>query len=102
MLASVMDEAGILAIVRSAFDETLEIREYTKLEELEEEQYDADINEEFADFDRRKAEEEERLTHLFEAKEHDRKQDEKMSSMEEELADFKNRKLIDPFAEDDE
>ena len=100
MLAKSLEDEGIIAIVRSAFDEHLEVRDYNKLEGLEEDEVDLDMNKEFADFDRRKAEETERMSNLFGAKDHERRQAEKVSAMEEELRDFKNRKTIDPFGED--
>ncbi len=99
MLAASLDESGIVAIVRSAFDEHLEIRDHLKLEELEKEEQDADLEAEFEAFDQRKADEADRMAQLFAEKDHERKHDDRMSSMEEELRNFKNRKVIDPFGD---
>ena len=99
MLAASLDEAGIVAIVRSAFDEHLEVRDHLKLEDLEQEERDVDLEAEFEAFDRRKAAEAEKMAQLFAEKDHERKHGDRMSSMEEQLRNFKHRKLIDPFGD---
>ena len=57
------------------------------------------ISEDLREFDRRKSEEAEKMSKLFESGEHEKKQQEKMDRMGEDLKDFKKRKPINPFGD---
>lgn len=94
-------DAGILAVVESAFDTHLEIRDHRGLDDLEEGERSRALDEDLADFERRKEEEADRMSRLFDAGDHERRQQERIRKMDEELRDFRQRKPRNPFGDDD-
>lgn len=100
-----LQERGIVALVESAFDTHVEVRDHLALEELPAEEETTALDEDLADFDRRKSEEAEKMGKLFADGEHERRQREKMRKMEEELRGFPQRKKPrrpSPFGDDPE
>jgi hypothetical protein len=95
-----LQKDGVVALVDSAFDTHVEIRDHLKLEELEPAAEASDLEAELADFGRRKQEESERMGRLFSEGEPARRQAERLKKMEKELHDFHKRKPRDPFAKD--
>ncbi len=95
-----LQDLGIVVLVTSAYDDHVEIRDYSKLEELPDEVADS-MTEDLADFDRRKQEEAEMMANLFAEKDHEKKHSERIDKMDQELSDFKNRKPINPFGDDE-
>jgi hypothetical protein len=87
-----LQDLGIVALVESAFDTHVEVRDYLLIEELELEEAEGDLSEDLADFDRRKQEETAKMQQLFSDGEHDRKQSERHQKMDEELRDFRKKK----------
>lgn len=97
-----LQEAGVLALVESAFDTHVEVREHLRLEELPADDEPDDLTADLADFDRRKEEEARRMEQLFADGEPRRRQQEKMRRMEEELRGFREqRKPRNPFEDGD-
>ena len=94
-----LDDLGVAALVKSAFETHAEIRDHLAVEELPAEG-GPEISEDLREFDRRKSEEAEKMSNLFESGEHHKKQQDKMDQMGEDLKDFKKRKPINPFGED--
>ena len=93
-------ESGIVAVVESAFDTHVEIRDYHLLEDLPAVETDGDLSEDLADFDRRKREESERMDRLFGDREHEKRQAERMQKMDQELRDYRKKKPPNPFGDD--
>ncbi len=97
--ASALADAGIVAIVESAFDTHLELRDHGRLEELEEAARSRALDEDLAAFERRKEEEAQRMARLFDEGDHERRQQERIQKMEEELRGFRKRKPRNPFGD---
>ncbi len=93
-----LDDLGVVALVKSAFETHAEIRDHLAVEELPTEGGPA-ISEDLREFDRRKSEEAEKMSKLFESGEHEKKQQDKMDRMGEDLKDFKKRKPVNPFGD---
>jgi len=88
-----LQDLGIVALVESAFDIHVEVRDYLLIEELEVQEAAGDLSEDLADFDRRKQEETAKMQQLFSEGEHERKLSERHKKMDDDLQDFgKNRK----------
>ncbi len=94
-----LDDRGVVALVKSAFDTHAEVRDYLAIEELPEEG-GPEISEDLKDFDRRKLEEAEKMSQLFDSGDHQQQQQEKMDRMGQDLKDFKKKKPINPFGDD--
>jgi hypothetical protein len=93
-----LNERGVVALVESAYDTHVEIRDYLQIEDYTEAE-GPDITEDLADFDRRKQEEAEKMAHLFDSGEHEQKQRDKLEKMGEDLNDFRRRKPKNPFGD---
>jgi hypothetical protein len=98
---AILAEAGVLAMIESAFDTHLEIRDHLRLEELEAGAQSRAMDEDLADFARRQQEQAAKMSRLFDEGDHERRQAERVRKMEEELRDFRLRKPRNPFAADD-
>jgi hypothetical protein len=96
-----LHDLGIVAIVESAFDTQVEIRDYRLLEELAPEEQDGDLSADLAAFDQRKQEEADRMDRLFGEGDHERKQAERLRKMDSDLQEFRQRKPPNPFGDDD-
>lgn len=94
-----LDDRGVVALVKSAFDTHAEVRDYLTIEELPEEG-GPEISEDLKDFDRRKLAEAEKMSQLFDSGEHQKQQQEKIDQMGQDLKDFKKKKPLNPFGED--
>ena len=94
-----LDERGMVALVKSAFETHAEILDHLAVEELPEEGGPA-ISEDLREFDRRKSEETERMSKLFDSGEHQKQQQQKLDRMGEDLKDFKKKKPANPFGDD--
>lgn len=92
-------ELGVVQLVASAYETHAEIRDHLLVEELVATE-GPEISEDLAAFDRRKEEEAQRMANLFESGDHQRKRQERLNQMDQELADFRERKPHNPFAED--
>jgi hypothetical protein len=95
-----LQKEGVVALVESAFDTHVEIRDHLRLEELATAAEATDLETELANFDRRKQEETERMGRLFSEGEPARRQAERLQKMDKELQDFRKRKPRDPFAKE--
>ncbi len=89
-----LQRRGIVAQVESAYALHLEVRDHLALEDLEPEAQTTAIDDELADFDRRKREEADRMAHLFDSGEHDREQGRKLEKMDSGLdaGEFERRR----------
>ncbi|MCK9995359.1 MAG: hypothetical protein KAH56_03650 [Candidatus Krumholzibacteria bacterium] len=94
-----LDDLGIVSLVKSAYETHAEIRDHLAVEEFPEEG-GPEISQDLLEFDRRKSEEAEKMSKLFESGEHQEKQQRKMDQMGEDLKDFKKRKPANPFGDD--
>jgi hypothetical protein len=95
-----LQAAQIVALVESAFDTHLEVRDYGLLEDLPADETGGDLTADLADFDRRKQEEAEKMERLFGEGDHKRKQAERLKKMDEQLRDFRKQKKPSPFGDD--
>ena len=95
-----LQEAGILTLVTSAYETHLEIRDHTRLDDLEPAAEQAAMDEALAEFDAQKEAEKARLSKLFEEGEGERRRQEKFKDMEKGLMDFEKKKPKNPFGDD--
>ncbi len=94
--AVALQDLGAAILVESAFDTHLEIGDHLKVEELAAETA-TEMSADLAAFDRKKAEEADRMAHLFDDGEFERRRREKLDRMGADLDSFKGRKIRDPF-----
>ena len=94
-----LEDRGVVALVKSAFETHAEIRDHLAVEELPAEGGPA-ISEDLRAFDRRKEEEAEKMSRLFDSGEHQEAQKKKMDRMGNELKDFRKKKPVNPFGND--
>lgn len=94
-----LEDLGAAGLVKSAFETHAEVRDHTVVEGLPVEG-GPEISEDLKDFDRRKSEEAERMSKLFDSGEHEEGQRRKHEKMGEELKDFRRKKPPNPFGDD--
>jgi hypothetical protein len=94
-----LEDQGSVALVRSAFETHAEIQDHLAVEQLPE-KGGPEISEDLKDFDRRKTEEAEKMSKLFDSGEHQDQQQKKMDQMGEDLKDFRKKKPINPFGDE--
>ncbi len=94
-----LQDLGILALLESAYDTHVEIRDHRLIEELSAGEDAGDLSRDLAEFDRRKQEEAARMEKLFSEGDHERKQAERLEKMDAELRDFRKKKPRNPFDE---
>ena len=97
--AAALEEMGAVALVNSAFETHFEVRDYLRVEHLDEAGGPA-IGDALRDFDERKREEAEKMAHLFDSGEHEEQRQEQLKRMDDDLRDFRRRKPRNPFGED--
>lgn len=95
-----LEEAGVVVRVQSAWDVHLEVGDHLGLEELDPEEKTAAMDEQLAEFDRRKQQEADRMSRLFADGEHEKRRREKMQEMDKGLFDYRKKKPEDPFGEE--
>ncbi|HPF35896.1 MAG TPA: hypothetical protein P5571_09875 [Candidatus Krumholzibacteria bacterium] len=101
MKTVLLHELGALALVDSAYDHHLEVRDHARLETLTPEADHTGMDEALADFDRRKEEEQRRMSQLFGDGDHERRRRERIQAMEDGLFGGKPKKPRNPFGDDD-
>lgn len=94
-----LSELGAVALVDSAYETHAEVRDYPRIEELEEGEGPA-ISEDLRAFDERKRAENEKMAHLFDSGESERQRQQKHDRMGDELRGFRKNKPKNPFGED--
>jgi len=92
-------DMGAVAMVESAFETHVEVRDHLAVDTLSEEAGPA-IADDLEAFGKRKQEESERMANLFASGEHEEKHREKIQQMDEDLEGFRRKKPINPFGED--
>lgn len=97
--AAVLQELGAVALINSAFETHLEIRDHLAVEPLADAEGPA-ISDDLRAFDERKREEAEKMAHLFDTGEHEKQHQDQLKRMDEDLRDFRRRKPRNPFGED--
>lgn len=97
--ASALEELGAVALVSSAFETHLELRDHLRLEHLDESAGPA-IGDALRDFDERKREEAEKMARLFDTGEAEQQRQEQLRKMDEDLRDFRRKRPRNPFGED--
>lgn len=97
--AAVLEELGAIALVNSAFESHLEIRDHLAVEQLEDSEGPA-IGDDLRAFDERKREEAEKMARLFDTGEAEQARQDQLRRMDEDLRDFRRRKPRNPFGED--
>ena len=93
-------EKGILVAVDSAYERHFEVADHTQLDDLVADAERAGMDEELAAFDRRRQEEQERMSQLFDDGEHEKKRRGRIKDMEEGLFKFEKGKPRNPFGDD--
>ena len=96
--AAALQELGAMALVSSAYETHLEIRDHLAVEQLEESEGPA-ISDDLRAFDVRKREEAEKMARLFDTGEHEELRQEQLRKMDADLRDFRNRKPRNPFGD---
>jgi hypothetical protein len=94
-----LEDRGAVALVKSAFETHVEIRDHLEVEKLPKES-GPEITADLEEFDRRKKEEADKMAHLFDSGEHEEEQKRKIDQMGKDLDDFRNRKPVNPFGDD--
>jgi hypothetical protein len=94
-----LGDLGAIGLVKSAYESHVEIRDHLAVESLPE-KGGPEISQDLRDFDRRKAEEADRMAKLFDSGEHQQKQRKKMDQMGENLKDFRKKKPVNPFGDE--
>lgn len=94
-----LEDLGAAGLVKSAFETHAEIQNYLLVEELSEDG-GPEISEDLKEFDRRKSEEAEKMSKLFDSGEYEEEQKKKMEKMGDELKDFRRKKPANPFGDD--
>jgi hypothetical protein len=97
--AAALEELGAVALVSSAYETHLEIRDHLTVEQLDERQGPA-IGDDLRAFDERKREEAEKMAHLFDTGEHEKQRQDQLKRMDEDLQEFRRRKPRNPFGGD--
>lgn len=97
--AAALQDLGAVALVSSAYETHLEIRDHLAIEQLEDGEGPA-IGDDLRAFDERKREEAEKLAHLFDSGEHEKLRQDQLRQMDEDLRDFRRRKPRNPFGGD--
>ncbi|MBU0743211.1 hypothetical protein KKG45_14430 [bacterium] len=95
-----LQEAGIVKLVTSAYENHLEVRDHALLDGLESDARQAAMDEALAEFDQHKQEEAERMSRLFSEGEHERRRRDKFKEMDKGLGDFERKKPRNPFGDD--
>ncbi len=98
--AAALQELGAVALVNSAFETHVEIRDHLTVESLDDREGPA-IGDDLRAFDERKREEAERMAHLFDTGEHEQQKQDQLRRMDEDLRDFRRRKPRNPFGDSD-
>lgn len=94
-----LEDQGSIALVKSAFETHAEIRDHLAVEQLPE-KGGPEISEDLREFDKRKSEEAEKMSKLFDSGEHQDQQRKKMDKMGEDLKDFRKKKPANPFGDE--
>ena len=97
--AAALQDLGAIALVSSAYETHLEVRDHLTVEQLEAGEGPA-IGDDLRAFDVRKREEAEKLAHLFDSGEHEKQRQDQLQQMDDDLRDFRRRKPRTPFGED--
>ncbi len=93
-----LEDQGAVALVKSAYETHAEIRDHSVIEEFPE-KGGPEISEDLREFDRRKSEEAEKMSKLFDSGEHAEQQQKKLDQMGEDLKEFRNKKPLNPFGD---
>lgn len=96
---AVLHDLGAVSLAQTAFEVHAEVRDAAAVEQLPQQAGPA-ISEDLRAFDKRKQEEADRMSHLFDSGEHDRQRRQKLQAMDKELQDFHRKKPGNPFGED--
>lgn len=99
LLLARLQDLGAVALVASAFETHVEVRDAGAVEQLPAQDGPA-ISEDLRAFDKRKQEEADRMSRLFDSGDHERQRRQKLQAMDKDLQDFKRRKPGNPFGED--
>lgn len=94
---SAMVEYGIMLRVESAFENHLEVIDFNKLDELIPDESVNEIQDDLAEFEKRKKAEADKMSDLFDENDHERKKAERIKKMEESFFDMDNKKPDNPF-----
>lgn len=97
--AATLEDLGAIALVNSAFETHLELRDHLRLELLEEGDAPA-ISDALRDFDDRKREEAEKMARLFDTGEAEQQRQDQLKRMDDDLRDFRRKRPRNPFGED--
>lgn len=94
-----LKELGAVALVESAYQTHVEIRDHLAVEALDNDS-GPEISEDLRAFDERKKAEAEKMAQLFESGANQKSREQKHDQMDKELRDFKKNRPVNPFGED--
>ena len=98
-LVRVLEPLGIVHAIKSAFDVRVEVREYTRIEELSAEERGPGFKEEVDEFHRQFEEKQRKLQSLFDSGEQQDRKAKRLQNLDEELHRFKAPRT-NPFGEE--
>ena len=97
-VARALRSHGAVKILETPFDTRLEVDDHTLLENLPREQTTAAMKGEVDAFLERSRSKQEDIESLFKSGEYEKKKKEKFAGLDQQLKDFKKKKISDPFA----
>jgi|RhiMethySRZTD1v2_1073278.scaffolds.fasta_scaffold248380_2 hypothetical protein len=100
-LVRALDAAGIVQIIKSAFDQRVEVRDHHKIEALPAEEAGPGFKDEVDAFHQQFEAKQKKLQNLFDADERGDRQRQRFQNLDEDLRKFKSPRY-DPFGEDPE
>lgn len=92
-------ELGAVALVVNANQTRAEVRDHLLIESLPEKAGPA-ISDDLKEFDRRKQEEADRMSRLFDSGDHEKQRRQKIQDMDQKLKGFQRKKPPNPFGDD--
>ena len=101
-LVRALEPFGIVHAITGPFEQRVEIREHTKIEDLPAEETGPGFKDEVDEFHRQFEEKQKKLQNLFDTNELEERQRKRFQGLDEELREFKNPRVSNPFADDSE
>ncbi|UCE02300.1 MAG: hypothetical protein JSW67_13780 [Candidatus Latescibacterota bacterium] len=101
-LVRALEPHGIVHAITGPFEQRVEIRDHTKIEELPAEEQGPGFKDEVDEFHRQFEEKQKKLQNLFDTDELQQRQRKRFQGLDEELRQFKTPRHSNPFGDDSE
>lgn len=101
-LVRALDAVGIVQIVKSAFDQRVEVRDHQKIETLPAEETGPGFKDEVDAFHRKFEEKQKKLQNLFDSDERAERQRQRFDNLDDELRKFNKGPRHNPFEDEPE